>query len=55
VVKRDKDKAVIMDLSSSNGTYLNGSRIQPDVDVTLTHRDILALGALQIQVLLHEM
>ena len=55
VVKRDKDKAVVMDLSSSNGTYLNGSRIQPDVDVTLTHRDILALGALQIQVLLHDL
>lgn len=55
VVKRDAHKAMVMDLGSSNGTYINGRRIQPDVDVPLIHQDILALGALQIQVLLHDL
>ena len=54
MVRREADRAMVMDLGSSNGTYLNGRRIQPDVDVALSHQDILALGALQIQVLLHE-
>ena len=30
-------------------------RLNPDVEVVLCHQDILALGALQIQVLLHDM
>jgi hypothetical protein len=55
VVKRDEDKAMVMDLGSANGTYLNGRRIQPDVNVPLSHQDVIALGALQIQVLLHDM
>jgi hypothetical protein len=53
MVKRAENRAMVMDLGSSNGTYLNGQRIHPDVEVALSHRDILALGALQIQVLLH--
>lgn len=55
VVKREANKAMVMDLGSSNGTYINGRRIQPDVDVALSHQDIIALGTLQIQVLLHDM
>jgi hypothetical protein len=54
VVKRESDRAMVMDLGSSNGTYLNGRRIQPDVNVALSHQDIVALGTLQIRVLLHE-
>lgn len=54
VVKRDANKAMVMDLGSSNGTYINGRRIHPDVEETLSHQDIIALGALQIQVLLHD-
>ena len=54
VVKRESNKAMLMDLGSSNGTYLNGRRIQPDVDVALSHQDMIALGTLQIQVLLHD-
>jgi hypothetical protein len=54
VVKREANRAMVMDLGSSNGTYINGRRIQPDVDVALSHHDIIALGALQIQVLLHD-
>ena len=54
VVKREANKTLVMDLGSSNGTYINGRRIHPDVDVALSHQDIIALGTLQIQVLLHD-
>jgi hypothetical protein len=52
VVKRDADRVVVMDLGSSNGTYVNGRRINPHVEESLSHGDILALGKLKIQVLL---
>jgi hypothetical protein len=55
MVKREANKAMVMDLGSSNGTYINGRRIDPEVDVALNHQDIIALGAFQIQVLLHDM
>lgn len=45
------DKIVIMDLESSNGTYVNGVRIPPNVETTLVHGDVVALGKLKIQVL----
>ena len=54
VVKREANKAMLMDLGSANGTYVNGRRILPDVDVALSHHDVIALGVLQIQVLLHD-
>ena len=54
VVKRKGSKVMVMDLSSSNGTYINGRRIPPDVEETLRHGDVIALGTLQIQILLHE-
>ena len=52
VVKRDASRVVVMDLGSSNGTYVNGRRINPHVEEPLSHGDILALGKLKIQVLL---
>ncbi len=52
VVKRDADRVLVMDLGSSNGTYVNGRRINPHVEESLSHGDILALGKLKIQVLL---
>jgi hypothetical protein len=55
VVKREANKAMVMDLGSANGTYINGRRILPDVDVALRHQDVIALGVLQIQVLLHDL
>ena len=54
VLKREANKALVMDLGSANGTYINGRRIHPDVDVALSDQDIIALGTLQIQVLLHD-
>jgi hypothetical protein len=52
VVKRDAERVLVMDLGSSNGTYVNGRRINPHVEESLSHGDILALGKLKIQVLL---
>jgi hypothetical protein len=52
VVKRDASRAVIMDLGSSNGTYLNGRRLNPHTEEGLKHGDVVALGKLKIQVLL---
>jgi hypothetical protein len=52
VVKRDNQRAVIMDLGSANGTYINGKRLTANVEQGLSHGDIVSLGKLKIQVLL---
>jgi len=52
VVKRDANRTIIMDLGSSNGTYLNGRRLNPHTEEELKHGDVIALGKLKIQVLL---
>lgn len=52
VVKRDAERVIIMDLGSSNGTYLNGRRLNPHTEEILKHGDVIALGKLKIQVLL---
>jgi len=52
VLKRKGALVHVMDLGSSNGTYLNGKRLKPNVDQTLKHGDLLSLGKLKIQILL---
>lgn len=52
VVKRDGTRIFVMDLGSSNGTYLNGRRLNPHMEEDLKHGDVIALGKLKIQVLL---
>jgi hypothetical protein len=52
VVKRDGSTVMVMDLGSSNGTYLNGRRLNPHTEEHLNHGDIVALGKLKIQILL---
>ncbi len=51
VIKRDTGRIVIMDLGSANGTYINGKRLQSNVEQVISHGDIVALGKLKIQVL----
>jgi hypothetical protein len=51
VVKQLDDKIIIMDLDSSNGTFLNGSRLGPYVETSVTNGDVVTLGKLKIQVL----
>jgi len=51
VLKLIMDQIVIMDLGSSNGTYLNGSRIPSYIETPVAHGDIIYLGKLKMQVL----
>ncbi len=52
VLKLLQDQIVIMDLGSSNGTYLNGSRLPPYIETPVVHGDVIYLGKLKIQVLI---
>jgi len=52
VLKRDARRVMIMDLGSSNGTFINGKRLNPNIDQPINNGDIIALGKLKIQVLL---
>jgi len=52
VIKRENNQVKVMDLGSSNGTYLNGKRLEPNIIQTLNHGDMLSLGKLKIQILL---
>jgi hypothetical protein len=52
VLKLIKNKIIIMDLGSSNGTYLNGTRLAPYIETPVVHGDILYLGKLKIQLLI---
>ncbi|NCP86878.1 MAG: hypothetical protein CO094_04190 [Anaerolineae bacterium CG_4_9_14_3_um_filter_57_17] len=52
VIKSINGKAIVMDLGSSNGTYLNGTRLMPNIETPLRHGDVIALGKLKMQVIL---
>jgi predicted component of type VI protein secretion system len=52
VVRQQDNRVVIMDLGSSNGTYINGVRLAPNVENMLKHSDVISLGKLKIQVVL---
>lgn len=52
VLKREANHVFLMDLGSSNGTFVNGKRLSPNVDHALANGDVVALGKLKIQILL---
>lgn len=52
VIRNNSGRIVIMDLGSSNGTYLNGTRLMPNVEQPLRHGDVVALGKLKMQIVL---
>jgi hypothetical protein len=52
-LKLVKNQIVIVDLGSSNGTYLNGTRLSPYVEVPVAHGDVVYLGKLRLQVLIN--
>jgi len=54
VIKRINNKVLIMDLGSSNGTYVNGRRISPHAEEAIIHGDIVALGKMKIQILIRD-
>ena len=53
VLRRRADRAFVMDLGSSNGTYLNGQRLPVNLEQAIKHGDVIALGKLKIQILLN--
>ncbi len=52
VIKQTSNRVLMMDLGSANGTYINGKRLNPNVEHVLHNGDIIALGKLKMQVLL---
>lgn len=52
VIKRESGRILLMDLGSANGTFVNGKRLNPNVEHILANGDVVALGKLKIQVLL---
>ena len=52
VVKLEGEKLTILDLGSSNGTYVNGARILPNTEHPISSGDLVALGKLKFQVVL---
>lgn len=54
VIKRVSGAIVFMDLGSANGTFVNGSRLNSNVEQIISHGDIVSLGKLRIQVLIEK-
>jgi pSer/pThr/pTyr-binding forkhead associated (FHA) protein len=52
VIVCDNGSLVIEDLNSSNGTYVNRSRVPPGKKQALHRNDILQIGEVQLKVLL---
>jgi hypothetical protein len=52
IIKRDANRVMLMDLGSSNGTYINGKRLNPNMEHVLNNGDVVALGKLKLQILL---
>ncbi len=48
----DNQTVKLVDLGSTNGTWVNGSKIEPHIPVTLHHGDVIALGKLIVQALI---
>jgi hypothetical protein len=52
IIRHNQGNVVLVDLGSSNGTYVNGLRIMPNIEQPLRHGDIVALGKLKMQIVL---
>jgi hypothetical protein len=52
VLKREASRVFLMDLGSSNGTFVNGKRLSPHTDHAIANGDVVALGKLKIQILI---
>jgi hypothetical protein len=53
VIKKMGAQVIFMDLGSANGTFINGKRLSSNVEHSLSHGDIVALGKLKIQILVN--
>ena len=52
VIKQASHHILVMDLGSVNGTYVNGKRLNPNVEQVVNNGDVISLGKLKMQVLL---
>jgi len=50
VISARNSRITIHDLNSANGTFINGGRLEPQLEYRLRHGDQLTLGKLQLQV-----
>ncbi len=50
ILRVDRGAVFVADLESTNGTFLNGRRLQPHFQHLLVSGDVLRLGALEIRV-----
>ena len=50
MISKRRHEVVVEDLRSTNGTFVNGSRLRPLLPQPLNDGDLLQLGTLQIQV-----
>lgn len=48
-ITRAEGQVYLEDLSSSNGTFLNGTRLQPGLQTPLKHQDEVRFGSLRFQ------
>lgn len=48
-ITRAEGQVYLEDLSSSNGTFLNGTRLQPGLQTPLQHQDEVRFGSLRFQ------
>lgn len=51
VIKVSEASVMLMDLGSSNGTYINGIPIKDHQEMPINHGDIIGLGKLELEVL----
>jgi len=51
-IKLVNNRIVVVDLGSSNGTYLNGIKLASYIETPVSHGDLIYLGKLKIQVLI---
>jgi len=52
-IKLVENHVLVVDLGSSNGTYLNGTRLLPYVETPIANGDLLFLGKLKLQILIN--
>jgi hypothetical protein len=52
-IKLVNNRTIIVDLGSSNGTYLNGLRLTPYFETPVSHGDMILLGKFKLQVLIN--
>lgn len=51
MIRVDNGQITIIDLNSSNGTTVNGVRLEPNVPHMITHGDVISLGKFKIEVI----